>query len=94
MNKEAQDALNAKVVAAQIRMIINIMLSRISPQSRPKSYQSVRKKLIELNVMDMSKKKTMGGAPIGISIGLVKNILNGRDPYFIQMVLRELAMSL
>ncbi len=90
IDKHAQTVLDAKFVANQIRIIIDIMLSKISQQARPRSYQSIRTKIKNLNVAEMASKRTVGGAPIGTSISLIKNILNGRDPYFIQMVLNEL----
>ena len=43
---------------------------------------------------EMSNKKTPAGASIGTSIALVKNILNGRDGYFIKSVIDELVRLL
>ena len=40
--------------------------------------------------MEISSKKAPGGAAIGASLGLLKNVLNSSDPYFINIVLKEL----
>jgi hypothetical protein len=81
-------------VAEQIINIVRIMISRMSLKSRPKSFQSIRRKIYQLNPSAMSLKKAPGGAMIGVSISLIKNMLNGRDPYFITHVLREVTNKL
>lgn len=81
-------------VAEEIVNIIHIMISRMSMKSRPKSYMSIRRKLHQLNPAFMSQKKAPGGAMIGVSLSLIKNMLNGRSPYFITHVLREVAKKI
>lgn len=81
-------------VAKELSNIIKIMLSRMKPESKPKSFKNVREKLKDFNVIDISRKKNPGGAAIGVSLGLVKNILNGKDPYFINTVIQELIKRL
>lgn len=91
MKKEARGYPdNPKFVAEQIRDIIDVMLSRMSIPAQQRAYPNMRAKIKNLPVDDMAKKKNPGGAAIGVSIGLVKNILNGKDPLFIRMVLNEL----
>ena len=95
MNKEAQFlANNPEAIAEYIKNIIDVMLFRMSPEARVKSFPNIKNKLNELNILEMSNKKSPGGASIGLSISLVKNILNGRDPYFIKLVLNELGKGL
>lgn len=83
-----------RFVAKQIKNIIDVMISRMSPEARLKAYPNLRGRISDLNVHDMAQKKPAGGASIGNSISLVKNILNGRDPYFIKMVIDELGRNL
>jgi len=83
-----------KFVSKQIKNIIDIMLSRMSPESRLKSYPNLRGKITNFNAHEMSQKKHYGGSSIGSSISLVKNILNGRDPHFIKMVIEDLGRNL
>lgn len=90
LNKKAQMEANPPYVGAQLANIIKIMLSSISIASRPKSYANLRQKINQLNISEMSQKVNKGGAPIGVSISLVKNLLNGKSPHFIAAVLREL----
>lgn len=89
--KEAQIASNdPRVVGEQISKIIMIMISKFSINSRNKARANIRGRVSNLNVSDMSSKKTPAGAAIGTSIALVKNILNGKDGYFIKAVLEEI----
>ena len=81
-------------VATELSKIIKIMLSRMSSSAQVKSLINVKNKLEKLNVIEISGKKNPGGAAIGVSLGLVKNVLNGKDPYFINVVLQELAKRL
>ncbi len=83
-----------KFVAEQIRDIIHILISKMSLEAQQKAYPNLRKKINQLNIAEISNKTQTGGAPIGTSITLVKNILNGKDPYFIKMVLDELSRNL
>ena len=81
-------------VAETLAEIIKIMISKISEGKRLKSMQSVRRKLQDFNVMELAGKKAPGGAAIGVSLGLVKNVLNNNDPYYINVVLQELIRRL
>lgn len=83
-----------KYVAEQIRDIIDVMIGRMSLESQQKAYPNLRTKLKELNIQEMSTKKPVGGSSIGASISLIKNILNGKDPFFIKMVIDELSRTL
>ena len=95
MKKEARGYPNdAKFVAEQIRDVIDIMIGRMKLESQQGSYINLRRRVYNLNVPEISSKKQPGGASIGMSISLIKNILNGRDPYFIKMVLDELQKGL
>jgi hypothetical protein len=95
IKKEAQILQeNPKYVAQQIYDIIDVMVNRISINSRYKAKPNIKKRIEQINIFDVSKKRAPGGAAIGLSIGLVKNILNGQEPHFIQMVIDELAKLL
>jgi len=94
MIKESQESDSPVYVAKELAKVISIMINRMSYEARPNSYRSVRNKLKDLNVIELSNKKTPGGAAIGVSISLIKNMLNGRDPYFIRSVLMNLTKYL
>ena len=83
-----------KYVAKEIRNIIGIMITRMPMDRRQPSFQNIKGRIDDFNVVEIGAKKTPGGASIGVSIGLVKNILNGRDPFFIRLVLDELSKLL
>lgn len=96
MEKEAQTfvADNPIIVAKQIKGIIDVMIGRMSPESQVNAYPNLKEKLNNLNISEISNKRAPGGASIGLSISLVKNILNGRDPMFAHAVLSELTKIL
>lgn len=83
-----------KYVANQIRGIIQIMVGRMSLEAQQKAYPNLMGKIKNLNIQEMTTKKQPGGSALGVSISLVKNILNGRDPYFIKMVIDDLSRGL
>jgi len=83
-----------KSVAKNIADIINIMISKFSLKSRLGAKENIRRRISNLNVQDLSNKKTPAGAGIGTSIALVKNILNGKDSYFIKLVIEELQKNI
>lgn len=85
---------NPVYVADEIANIIKIMINSMSPDVRARSFQNVKNKLNEFNTIEIANKNAPGGAAIGVSLGLVKNILNGKDPYFINTVLSELSLRL
>lgn len=85
---------NPVYVAEKLHEMISVMISRMSPEARMRSFQNVSSKLDDFNVTEIAAKKAPGGAAIGVSLGLVKNVLNGRDPYFINTVLKELMIRL
>jgi len=96
MKKEAVNGFthDPKYVAEQIRNIMGVMVGRMSLDAQQRAYPNLVRKINELNVHEMSTKKQPGGASIGMSISLVKNILNGRDPYFIKMVIDDLSRGI
>jgi hypothetical protein len=85
---------NPVYVAEQLHNIIKIMITSMSPESRQRSYQNLTGKIKDFNVMEIAGKKSPGGAAIGVSLGLIKNVLNSKDPYFINTVLSELMIRL
>ncbi len=85
---------NAIYVAEELHKIIKIMINRMSPEARQRSLKNVSSKIEEFNVMEISNKRAPGGAAIGVSLSLIKNVLNGKDPYFINVVLSDLRTRL
>jgi hypothetical protein len=85
---------NPKIVAEHIADIIHILVQRMSPEAQARAIPNLKGKFSDMNAFEISQKNNPGGASIGASITIVKNILNGRDPYFIQSVLDELAQKL
>ena len=91
MIKDAQSrGSDPKYVAEEISNIIKIIIGRMSLESQNKARINLKNRIVRLNPQEVSGKKTPAGASIGTSIALVKNILNGRDGYFIKAVIDEL----
>ena len=76
-------------VSDRILDIIKIMIFSMKFESRPSSYKKIRKKLEEFDPLTMSGKKSPGGAAIGVSLALIKNILNSKPELFIRTVLED-----
>ena len=82
-------------VAEQIVKIIKIMINAIRGEKRPDAYRNISNKIFnEFNPLEMSQKKSPGGAAIGVSLALVKNILNSKHELFIKLVLDEVRKKL
>lgn len=95
LNKRAQMLeQNPVYIAEELHNIIKIMINNMSPNVRMKSFQNVKNKVSDFNVMEIASKRAPGGAAIGVSLGLIKNVLNGKDPYFINIVISELIRRL
>ena len=95
IKKEAQMLeANPIYVAEQLHNIIKIMINRISFETRQDAFKNISNRVENFNVFEISNKKAPGGAAIGVSLGLIKNILNGKDSYFINVVLSELTRRL
>ena len=84
--------LDPRFVAEKIFEIIKIMLSRMKLESRPKSIQKIREKIKDYNPIELSNKKSPGGAAVGVSLALIKNMLIARDTFFIKGVIDELTL--
>ncbi len=83
-----------KYVAEEISKIIRVIISKMSVESQNRAKINLKNRVLRLNPQEMSVKETPAGASIGTSIALVKNILNGRDGYFIKLVIDELVRLL
>ena len=81
-------------VADELHKIIKVMVNRMSFESRVNAFRNIQGRIQEFNTIELANKKSPGGASIGVSLGLVKNVLNGRDPYFINLVIAELVRKL
>jgi len=95
LNKEAQHREgDPKYVAEEISKIIRVIISKMSVESQNRAKINLKNRILRLNPQEMTVKQTPAGASIGTSIALVKNILNGRDGYFIRLVIDELVRLL
>lgn len=90
INKTANIHNNPEIVAKNIKNVIDVLVSRFSPESRIKAYPNLKSKITKLNPLEIQSKRSPGGAAIGVAISLIKNILNGRDGHFITMVISNL----
>ena len=95
MLKISQDRVaDPKYVAEEIAKVVKILISTMSVEAQNRAKLNMRSRVFRLNPQEMSQKKTPAGASIGTSIALIKNILNGRDGFFIKMVMEELVKQL
>lgn len=83
-----------KYVAEEIAKIIRVIISKMSIEAQNRAKINLKNRVLRLNPNEMTTKKTPAGASIGTSIALIKNILNGRDGYFIKSIIDELVRLL
>lgn len=81
---------NPILVAKNIKSIIDILVSQFSMEAKQRAYPNLKEKISNLNSQELSEKKSPGGAAIGTAINIVKNILKGRDPFFVNSVIQNL----
>ena len=74
--------------------IVRFLLQRISPIKRQVSLNKLRKKIWDLNEVEISLKKTPQSASLGQSLTFIKTILQGHDPKYIRSVLAEIHRNL
>lgn len=94
ISKSAQIEENPQIIARRIKDIIDVLISGFSTEAKHHAYPNIRNKVMMLNPFQLSQKKAPGGAAIGVSISLIKNILNGKDPFFIRLVIANLGRIL
>lgn len=94
IDKSANVYQNPRIVAEYIKGIIDVLVSRFSQEAQMRAYPNLRNKIQQLNVNEMSSKKSPGGAALGAALTLIKNILNGRDAHFINLVISNLTRIL
>jgi len=89
ISKRAQDPVRR--TAESILKIINFLLFRVPQNNKTKFLQRIRGKIQRIPAGQISVKKMPQTASIGQSISLVKNILFGLNPFFVQRVINEIA---
>jgi transcription termination factor NusB len=77
-----------------LAQLIRFILKRISPERRPKSIDSLKRKIYYINEFDLGGKKMPAGAAIGQSITLLKTLLIEHSPTYIREVLNSIVRSL
>lgn len=93
--KSAQQASsNAEMVGKYLANIIKFTLSRISPEKRPKSIDSLKNKIYQLNESALAGKKLPASASMGQAITFVKHVLFNRDAQYIRNVLNYIVSYL
>lgn len=94
MNKFSQQGDFPNKVALKIFDVIGTLFANLKWESRPKSVNNLRDKIGDIDALELSNKKSPGGAVIGTSLALIKNILMSKDTHFINQVLSELQILL
>ena len=89
ISKWAQDPVRR--TAESILKIINFLLFRVAPKDKARYLQRIKGKILKIPAGQVSLKKLPPTAAIGQSLSLVKNILSGLNPFFVQRVVDELA---
>lgn len=73
-------------VGKTVAHIIKVILARV-PQGKDVTYNTMRNKILNLNVAEISGTSLPDTAAYGQSITLIKTLLSGYDPEFVRKVL-------
>lgn len=93
IKKEAQ-ASNATLVGKYLADIIRFTLSRISAEKRPKSINTLKRKLYLLNENELANKNLPASSSMGQAITFVKNVLFNHNPRYIREVINSVVKFL
>lgn len=74
--------------------IIRFTLTRIKPESRPKSIMRLKHKIYNLNENEIANKKLPASSSMGQSITFVKHVLFNHNPHYIREVLNNIVRNL
>jgi len=85
---------NAQMVGQYLANIVKFTLSRISNERRPKSIESLKHKIYQLNESELANKKLPASASMGQAITFIKHVLFNRDPQYIRQVLNSIILYL
>ncbi len=96
LKKEAMvvNASNAQMVGQYLANIIRFTVGRISSKSRPKSIETLKHKIYQLNESELANKKLPASSSMGQAITFVKHVLFNHDPRYIREVLNYITQYL
>ena len=78
---------NSKELAKVIIVFVNTLLNRVKPQSKQLFKRRIKNKFYNINLFELAGKKLPPTATIGNAITIVKQLLMGQDPVFINEVM-------
>lgn len=93
IKKEAQYS-NSTLVGKYLADIIKFTLNRISPEKRPKSINTLKRKIYLLNENELANKNLPASSSMGQAITFVKNVLFNHNPRYIREVLNSVVKFL
>lgn len=85
---------NPQDVGIYLADLIRFILRRIDPNSRAKTINNLKQKVLNLNEREIAAKKMPPGASIGQSLVIVKHLLFGKDPQYVREVLNNISQNL
>lgn len=90
----AIDMGDANYAGKYLADLVKFLVKRISPERRPKSVESLRKKIYYLNEYQIAGKKTPPSSAMGHAISTIKTVLLEHSPQYIRTVLNSIARNL
>lgn len=82
------------ITGKNLAEVVNFILKRISAENRSKSKNSLREKIMALNVHEIANKKMPASSSIGHSISFIKQVLFGHDARYIKLVIDNIIKNL
>lgn len=99
IKKEAsgeQELGNPDAVGKYIAGLIGFLGRKIPNKNKPKAFQSIKQKIYYINEYDLSSKMKKGGfgSTIGQAINVTKNLMMGKEPAYIRLVINSIIKNL
>jgi len=82
------------IAGKSIADLIKFLMQKISEENRPKSLNNLKRKIQNLNEIEISSKQMPASSAIGQSILLIKHMLFSHSPQYVRAVLNSIASNL
>ena len=93
-SRDMGDYISPEVMAESLQKIISFILSKVPYDKRNKRKVRIKTKILELSSQDLSTTNLPEAASIGQALTIVKNMLFGKDPNYINQVRQDLMNKL
>lgn len=92
--RDMGEYITPELMSASLLKIINFILSKVPMDKKNKRKMRIKTKLLELSPQNLSTTELPEAATIGQALTIVKNMLFGKAPSYIDQVRQEIIRKL